>query len=109
MQKRLYNFIVENTFDPAINLYFLLKRKAMCPHGDFNDQIPLDPVTNSTFDYQSLRNMRDGFVVSDARQNEDISTNRVIGFYINQPCLTGHSSFVADFTKAIVKISKIGL
>ncbi|KAE8055734.1 hypothetical protein FH972_012556 [Carpinus fangiana] len=95
----------------SINLYFLPKWKATCPHGDFNDQISLDPVTNSTFDHQSLRNMRDGFVVlaSDARQNEDINTNRVIRFYINQPCLIGRSSFVADFTRAIVKISKIGV
>ncbi|KAE8055735.1 hypothetical protein FH972_012557 [Carpinus fangiana] len=102
---------MENIFDLATNPRFLPKLKAICPRGDFNDRIPLYPITNSTFDDQSLRNIKDGFTVlaSDARLNEDISTNRVIGSYINQPSLFDWPSFVADFIKAIVKMSKIGV
>ena len=44
MQKRLYNFNMKNTFDLAISPRFLSKLKAMCPRGDFSDQIPFDPT-----------------------------------------------------------------
>ncbi|XP_059441776.1 peroxidase 43-like [Corylus avellana] len=95
MQNKLYNFSMDGTFDPDINPHFLPKLKALCPRGDFNDRIPLHPVTNSTFDDQSLRNTQDGFSV--------LASDAIESYPARGP------SFVPDFTTAMVKTSRIGV
>ncbi|KAG2665722.1 hypothetical protein I3760_15G021700 [Carya illinoinensis] len=112
LQKRLYDFTMGNSSDPAINPQFLPKLKALCPPGNVDDRIPLD-VTESTFDEQIFRNIRDGFAVlsSDARLNDDKNTSQVLESYINNGSSTGRSvpSFKSDFTKAMVKMGNIGV
>jgi peroxidase len=84
----------------------------MCPPGNLNDRIPLDPVTKSEFDDQILRNIRDGFAViaSDARLNDDNSTKQVIDSYINNTStVRSRPSFKADFAEAMVKMGNIGV
>ncbi|XP_062160121.1 peroxidase 43-like [Alnus glutinosa] len=111
LQNRLYNFSKNSSSDPAINPRFLRKLEAMCPPGNLNDRIPLDPVTKSEFDDQILRNIRDGFAViaSDARLNDDNSTKQVIESYINNTSVRSRPSFKADFAEAMVKMGNIGV
>ncbi|KAL6315752.1 hypothetical protein AAG906_007178 [Vitis piasezkii] len=94
IETRLYNFTQGGGSDPAINPDFLPKLKAKCPfRGDINVRLPLDPVTEETFDVQILRNIRDGLAVieSDARLYDDRATKRV------------------DFAEAMVKMGNIGV
>ncbi|WKA10402.1 hypothetical protein VitviT2T_027974 [Vitis vinifera] len=109
IETRLYNFTQGGGSDPAINPDFLPKLKAKCPfRGDINVRLPLDPVTEETFDVQILRNIRDGLAVieSDARLYDDRATKRVVDSYIGQ---RGSSAFGQDFAEAMVKMGNIGV
>ncbi|KAH7567992.1 hypothetical protein JRO89_XS07G0209000 [Xanthoceras sorbifolium] len=110
MQKRLYNFTDApgGGSDPAIDPHFLPKLKAMCPFGEVESKIPLDPVTKFIFDDKIFRNIKKGFAViaSDARLNDDINTKQILDSYIT----TGsRKSFKADFAEAMVKMGNIGV
>ncbi|KAJ9675155.1 hypothetical protein PVL29_024203 [Vitis rotundifolia] len=109
IETRLYNFTRGGGPDPAINPDFLPRLKAKCPfRGDINVRLPLDPVTEETFDVQILRNIRDGLAVieSDARLYDDRATKRVVDSYIGQ---RGSSAFGQDFAEAMVKMGNIGV
>ncbi|XP_034674246.1 peroxidase 43-like [Vitis riparia] len=109
IETRLYNFTRGGGSDPAIDPDFLPKLKAKCPfRGDINVRLPLDPVTEETFDVQILRNIRDGLAVieSDARLYDDRATKRVVDSYIGQ---RGSSAFGQDFAEAMVKMGNIGV
>ena len=109
IETRLYNFTQGGGSDPAINPDFLPKLKAKCPfRGDINVRLPLDPVTEETFDVQILRNIRDGLAVieSDAKLYDDRATKRVVDSYIGQ---RGSSAFGQDFAEAMVKMGNIGV
>lgn len=107
IESRLYNFTHDGGSDPAINPRFLPKLKAKCPfQGDINVRLPLDPVTEETFDVQILRNIRDGLAVieSDARLYDDAATRRLVDSYIGR---SGSSAFEQDFAAAMVKLGSI--
>ncbi|KAK9270426.1 hypothetical protein L1049_026005 [Liquidambar formosana] len=112
MEKRLYNFTPGGGSDPAINPRFLPQLKAECPlGGDVNVKIPLDPVSELTFDDQILRNIKDGFAVleSDARLYDDAKTKQVVDSYIGSKSPTLGPIFKPDFAKAMVKMGNIGV
>ncbi|KAJ8771652.1 hypothetical protein K2173_026829 [Erythroxylum novogranatense] len=109
VQRRVYNFTENGGSDPAIDPQLLPQLKSKCPQGgNIDARVPLDWSTETTFDDQILRNIRNGFAVlsSDARLNDDSITKRVLDFYIASD---NSSSFKADFGKAMVKMGNIGV
>ncbi|KAK4801599.1 hypothetical protein SAY86_022086 [Trapa natans] len=118
MGERLYNFRSTGGSDPAINPNFLPNLTATCPNGgDVNKRLPLDPMTEFTFDAQIFRNIKDGFAVisSDARLYDDAGTRSVVDFYVGGDDIgtgsgrTSSSLFGRDFAKAMVKMGQIGV
>ncbi|XP_047306502.1 peroxidase 43-like [Impatiens glandulifera] len=111
MPKRLYNFTNKNDPDPSINKAFLSELQFLCPiNGDVNARIPLDMVSSHVMDDQILRNIQNGFAViaSDARLYDESETKQVIDSY-SSLIYGSSSSFMEDFTAAIVKMGKLGV
>ncbi|KAJ8762844.1 hypothetical protein K2173_022973 [Erythroxylum novogranatense] len=109
MTKRLYNFTGRGDSDPGINPELLPQLKTKCPRGgDVNVRLPLDWSSETTFDDQILRNIRNGFAVasSDARLNDDANTTQVLDTYVASK--TG-PSFKADFARAMVNLGNVGV
>ncbi|KAL2342131.1 hypothetical protein Fmac_010071 [Flemingia macrophylla] len=113
MTRRLYNFNPgSGGSDPAINPQFLPKLKARCPvNGDINVRLSIDEGSESKFDVNILKNIREGFAVleSDARLNDDIATKSVIDSYFSPFGPMFEPSFEGDFVESVVKMGQIGV
>ncbi|EYU17402.1 hypothetical protein MIMGU_mgv1a022544mg, partial [Erythranthe guttata] len=105
---RLYTFGGGvNASDPVISPDLLPSFQSQCPRGgDILARTPLDHVTSSVFDDQSLRNIRSGFSVlpSDAILYSDRVTRSVVDTYV-----VDDSTFARDFAIAMVKMGRIGV
>ncbi|KAK3230472.1 hypothetical protein Dsin_002353 [Dipteronia sinensis] len=80
----------------------------MCLFSQVNIKIPLDQGTKFIFDDFIFRNIKNGFIVlaSDARLYDNNKTKQILDSYIT----TGSGkSFKANFGKAMVRMSNIGV
>lgn len=113
MTKRLYNFSTSGGgSDPAISPNFLPELQEKCPQtGHENDRLAMDITTETKFDKNILRNIREGFAVleSDARLNDDARTKAVIESYLGPFTPIFGPSFEYDFVQSIVKMGQIGV
>ncbi|XWS27002.1 hypothetical protein CRYUN_Cryun26dG0078600 [Craigia yunnanensis] len=107
---RLYNFTTTGSADPTINQSFLAQLQALCPkNGDGSKRVALDIDSQTKFDVNYFKNVRDGKGVleSDQRLWGDDATRSIVENYAgNIRGLLG-LRFDFEFRKAMIKMSSI--
>lgn len=109
---RLYNFTATGNADPTISSSYLTQLQSLCPAGgDGSKRVVLDKGSQMNFDVSFFKNVRDGNAVleSDQRLWGDESTKGVVQNYAGSVRGILGFRFDFDFTKAMVKMSNIGV
>nr|ABK23698.1 unknown [Picea sitchensis] len=109
---RLYNFTATGNADPTITSSYLTQLQSLCPaSGDGSKRVALDKGSQMYFDVSFFKNVRDGNAVleSDQRLWGDESTKAVVQNYAGSVRGILGFRFDFDFTKAMIKMSNIGV
>ncbi|KAI3920578.1 hypothetical protein MKX01_039203 [Papaver californicum] len=107
---RLYNFTTTGNSDPTINQAFTSTLQTLCPaNGDGTKRVALDNGSQSKFDVNFFKNVRDGKGVleSDQRLWGDNATRVIVQKYAGTFRGLLGIRFDIEFRKAMVKMSSI--
>ncbi|KAL6330705.1 hypothetical protein AAG906_009133 [Vitis piasezkii] len=111
-QYRLYNFTTRGNADPTINPAFLAQLQALCPEGgNGSTRVALDTNSQTKFDVNFFKNVRDGNGVleSDQRLFGDSETRKIVRNYAGNGRGILGLRFYIEFPKAMIKMSSIGV
>ncbi|KAL6221696.1 hypothetical protein ACLB2K_005091 [Fragaria x ananassa] len=107
---RLYNFTATGNSDPTISQASLAQLQALCPKdGDGSKRVALDKGSQSKFDANFFKNVRDGNAVleSDQRLLGDATTRNILQNYAGSIRGLLGFRFDLEFPKAMIKMSSI--